>query len=102
MIRPNEKTVEACYKSLGKWVRSRRQHFGITQADLAKRIGLSRPSLVNIEAGRHRVMLHTVIELQAILDPPLEEAIELRTAHIASSPKLRRETLAKLGIGGGA
>lgn len=33
---------------------------GWTQSDLAKRIGLTRTSVVNIEAGRQRVLLHDV------------------------------------------
>ncbi len=38
---------------------------GWTQADLAKRIGLTRTSVVNIEAGRQRVLLHDVEKIAA-------------------------------------
>lgn len=37
-----------------------RTTLGWTQEDLAKKIGLTRTSVVNIEAGRQRVLLHDI------------------------------------------
>jgi len=37
-----------------------REALDITQGDLAKRLHMTRTSLTNIEAGRQRVLLHSV------------------------------------------
>lgn len=50
--------IEKIYKKLGKHIKEERTWRGITQVQLAKRIGISRPSLANIEVGRQRVFIH--------------------------------------------
>ena len=52
--------VEPIYLRLAAKIVDGRKWFGITQEELAKRCGISRPSLANIEAGRQRVSLHDV------------------------------------------
>lgn len=52
--------MEVCYVQFGAKVRAMREAIGITQDDLAKRIGLTRTSVVNIESGKQRVLLHHV------------------------------------------
>lgn len=52
--------VEAVYQSLGARVRMIRETLGLSQADLAKKVGLTRVSVVNIEAGRQRLLAHTI------------------------------------------
>lgn len=42
-----------------------RTALGWTQADLASKIGLQRTSVVNIEAGRQRVLLHDIEKIAA-------------------------------------
>lgn len=54
------KQVEACHQSLGSRVRLLRETLGISQDDLAKRVGLQRTSVVNFEQGRQRVLLDGV------------------------------------------
>lgn len=39
----------------------------MTQAELSERVGLSRASVANIEAGRQAVMLHQVMAFSAAL-----------------------------------
>ncbi len=46
--------------------RARKEH-GITQAQLAKRLGLPRPSYANIESGRQRVPLDVVWRAAVVL-----------------------------------
>jgi transcriptional regulator with XRE-family HTH domain len=54
--------VEAFYREFGERVRrARGERF--SQAELARRIGMSRGSIANIEVGRQRVPLHMVIVL---------------------------------------
>lgn len=48
------------YKLVGDRVRRARRNTGISQAKLAKQLGMSRVSIVNIEAGRQRPPLHVL------------------------------------------
>lgn len=52
--------IERCYKRFGKNVRNIRIACGLTQEQLAKRVGLVRTSVVNIEAGRQRILLNDI------------------------------------------
>ena len=52
--------LEPIYRRLGRKIRKLRIRRGITQGDLADRVGLERTSVVNIEAGRQRILLHDV------------------------------------------
>jgi DNA-binding XRE family transcriptional regulator len=54
------KPIEPCYRLFGARIEHIRCTFGMTQADLASKTGLSRPSIVNIEAGKQRVLLGDV------------------------------------------
>jgi len=44
----------------GARVQQLRDALGMTQDDLRKKVGLTRTSITNIEAGRQRVLLHDV------------------------------------------
>ena len=46
----------------------RRWKGGMTQAELGRRIGLSRTSVTNIEQGRHRVSLDKFLRIAAALE----------------------------------
>lgn len=54
------KDLEACYRAFGARIEHIRTTLDLTQHDLAKKLGMSRGSLANIEVGRQRVLLHTV------------------------------------------
>ena len=68
------------HRVLGARVRQLRERAGDSQGDLAGALGLSRTSVVNVEAGRQRPPLATVyriarrygVEVSALL-PPLAE-----------------------------
>lgn len=51
------------YMALGRKVAAARKRLGLTQAELAAQISLTRASVANIETGRQRVMLHDVFAL---------------------------------------
>jgi transcriptional regulator with XRE-family HTH domain len=56
------------YKELGKKIAAaRRIRAGLTQARLAAAVGLSRASIVNIEAGRQPVAVHHLVMIAAQL-----------------------------------
>ena len=68
----------------------RRWNGGMTQAELGRRIGLSRTSVTNIEQGRHRVSLDRFLRIaaalevspEALLPPSPREAGPSRMAEI--------------------
>lgn len=51
---------EPIYRLFGERLRHLRQIRNLTQDAVGKRMKLTRTSIVNIEAGRQRVMLHDV------------------------------------------
>jgi transcriptional regulator with XRE-family HTH domain len=61
------KPMEAVYGQFGLRVRRIREALGIDQASLAKRVGLTRTSIVNIEASRQRVLLADVEKFASAL-----------------------------------
>ena len=63
----------AIYRAFGKAVGDRRRSLHKTQEEVARKVGLSRASLANIERGTQRVFLHQIMALT--------EALELSSAH---------------------
>lgn len=51
------------YEKLGRLVKAARINAGLTQEDLASIISVSRTSISNIEAGRQKILLHTLYEI---------------------------------------
>jgi transcriptional regulator with XRE-family HTH domain len=62
------------YRRLGRAVAKRREELGMTQGEVAEKLGLSRASLANLESGRQRIMVHQLfalvnaLKLNSILD----------------------------------
>lgn len=54
------KPIEPVYRMFGARIEQLRTVLEITQQDLAKRVGLTRASIANIEAGNQRVLLNDV------------------------------------------
>lgn len=57
--------IEPVYRMLGAAIQRLRDALGWTQSDLAKKVGLNRTSITNIEAGRQRFPLHEVEKFAA-------------------------------------
>lgn len=55
--------MKQLYKEIGRTLRQRREKAGLTQGDVATRVGLSRTSITNIEQGRQHVTLHVLYAL---------------------------------------
>jgi transcriptional regulator with XRE-family HTH domain len=49
---------ESLYKRIGAFIRTRRDHLGKSQEDLARIVRLSRASIANIEKGRQSILIH--------------------------------------------
>lgn len=58
---------EALYNHIGAAFRQRREALRMTQTQLAANAGVLRTSIVNLEAGRQRVPLHTLYAICAAL-----------------------------------
>lgn len=54
--------------TFGERVCSRRKVLGLTQAELAERIGIHQPDLCDLEKGRHAPSLATVEKIAKALD----------------------------------
>lgn len=52
--------IEPCHRAVGAKIEQIRKVLGITQDELAKRVGMNRTSVTNIEIGRQRLLLDTV------------------------------------------
>jgi transcriptional regulator with XRE-family HTH domain len=60
--------VPSLYAELGRLVRAHRDRLGLSQADLGRRVGLSRTSITNIERGRQRILVHQLVALANTLE----------------------------------
>jgi transcriptional regulator with XRE-family HTH domain len=56
------------YAAVGSNVRSKRTESGMSQSMLANRIGFTRSSVANLEAGRQRIALHLFVKIEQALD----------------------------------
>lgn len=65
--RPKLPRVERIYVEVARTMRTTREQLGITQEELAKRIKVTRTSVVNFEAGRQRFMLHNIERMARVL-----------------------------------
>ncbi len=54
------KPIEPIYQAVGVKIRMIRETLGLAQDELAKRVGLKRTFVVNIEAGRQRLLLDDI------------------------------------------
>lgn len=65
-----KKTVLQCepiYVKFGEIIREARGAIGMTQAELAKKLKMSRPSIANIEVGRQRITLDDFVAITRAL-----------------------------------
>lgn len=63
-----DQTIDQVYKSLGERIRARRVEVDMTQTELGQRVSMTRSSIANIEAGRQRAMIHTIMQIANELD----------------------------------
>lgn len=74
-------THEDLYKAIGARIRRTRERGGkkMSQAALAAQLGISRASVVNIEAGRQHAPLGLLWDMAAILNTELAQLIPHRS-----------------------
>ena len=67
------------YKFVGKRIRAVREKRKVSQERLAKQIGLTRTSVTNIEGGRQKLLLHTLVEIAKQLHVPTVDLLPNET-----------------------
>lgn len=80
--------IQQYYRVLGQRVRAARHAAGQTQEELGARLGLSRASVTNLEAGRQRVPVHTLAQAAATLQLNIAALIPPLDTTAGSSPAL--------------
>lgn len=69
----------------------------ITQEELARRVGMTRTSITNIERGRQKVQLHTLYDIAAALDTPIQNLLPpMRATAESIEARLPEELRAEL------
>lgn len=63
------------YQIIGNRIRSHREKLNLTQEKLGERVGLTRVSITNIEKGRQKLLVHTLIQFAAALSIPVGDLI---------------------------
>jgi len=81
------------YRELGRKIRHARERSGekLSQEALAQRLGISRVSMVNIEAGRQRAPMHLLWQIAELLGTDLTMLIPSREEMLATSRKVELE-----------
>jgi transcriptional regulator with XRE-family HTH domain len=59
------------YRGVGRKIRQTRENQHLSQDSLAQRLGISRTSMVNIEAGRQHAPLHVLWQIAELLETKL-------------------------------
>ena len=72
------------YRELGRLIRLHRERLTLSQAALARRVGLSRTSVTNIEQGRQKILVHQLLSFAVALGTSPEAL--LPTADTAPIP----------------
>ena len=57
-------------------IRARRDAAGLTQAELAKRVGITRQTLIAIEQGRYSPTLELAFQVSRVFGVPLDDVFQ--------------------------
>lgn len=80
-------TDDQIYLIIGRKIKETRTRLGITQTELARKIGMVRTSLTNIESGGQKLPIHMLYKIASFLKVPVsnllpemkEEEIDIET-----------------------
>ena len=87
---PHPKSVDARDAEIGRLVRARRKQLGLTQADLAERIGVAFQQVQKYEKGTNRISIGRLTRIAKALDVPSTFFFAGETkAGVASADKSR-------------
>ena len=68
--------IEPFYVELGRRIAAIRSSRRISQAELARRLRLTRSSVANVESGKQRVLAHSVIDFALALRVQVSELMQ--------------------------
>ena len=91
----NKHQEQEYYYQLGLNILVARKATGISQEMLANKLGVSRTTMVNIEKGRHRTLIHVLVEISEALNVKLESLLPSRTM-VMKGDKVVSATLPKI------
>lgn len=74
--------------ALGKRIREKRLSSGLTQAELAERIAISRTSLTNMELGRQRLLVDQLYKVAEVLNTQPRDLLPAPTELVGAGPKI--------------
>ena len=66
------------YQKLGENIKAARESKKVKQETLASHLGFSRISVSNIEMGKQKIQVHSLVEVSNYLQVPLEQLVPLR------------------------
>ena len=66
---------EQIYFIIGRKIKETRTRLSITQTELAKKIGMVRTSLTNIESGEQKLPIHVLYKIADILKVPITDLL---------------------------
>lgn len=75
-------------QDIGALLREHRQKAGLDQAELARRIGVSRQWVVEVERGKPRAEIGLVLRALNALDTPLQVGLTPSFGGIADAPDI--------------
>ena len=79
------------YLLFGARLADLRRSAGLTQVQLADRVGINRGALANIETGRQRVLLHQLLDFASALGVPSAQLLPMDAAvQMAPAPQFVR------------
>ena len=79
------------YQEIGRRIQRAREQAGLSQGELAARIGCTQSALSNYELGKRRIYLSTLEEIAQVLRKPLRYFVELHSEGSAQSQALLLE-----------
>ena len=87
-----EMSKDDLHAALGKRIRDKRQSVGLTQAQLADRIEISRTSLTNMELGRQRLLIDQLYKMADVLNMKPQDLLPLPGEIIGASKSAASDT----------
>jgi transcriptional regulator with XRE-family HTH domain len=75
IAKATETRVSHLYSEVGGRIKAARGRLALTQGELGARVGLTRTSVTNIEAGRQKLLLHTLYRMAEVLQVPVVDLL---------------------------
>lgn len=75
-------------QDIGAFLRENRKNAGLGQAELARRIGVSRQWVVEVERGKPRAEIGLVLRALNALDSPLQTGLAASFRGVADAPDI--------------